>query len=650
MPDRYTESHIRQLPMFQNITAAQMDLVVRAFQLLRFEPGQIVVQQGNPTQGLFMVVSGGGVLTRQQPDGTKATIGELGPAGTLDQSALFQQGRESATLQITKPTEVLFLSRRRMDTILSYYPEIRQQLGATNTGATADAQRPIRTQSRDASGHGLNIHRENEEIILIRRRHPWSFIRRGWMCVLIFVFFAAAGVATLPIAPAISWVLFGAGVVIAGLLMVYFFFEWRNDSIIVTDQRVIQIERVITSFSVTINEIPINQIQEVNTELPQGDLFARILRYGDIELKNASDTGNLILDMVPQPEEIQDAIFANREKREQMAEETRQSAIRAEVERQLGLNTDNTPTPTGTITSDSPTHATPSAITRSLSPAPMRFTNASGDTVIRKHVTVWLAAIAAPTLVVIGGFTILAMSIATRTGWLSQLGMPLAFGLLILGGLWFWWSDWDWRNDMYIISDDKVTLIHKRPLWLQNEVEQIRLERVDNVLSETKGLVDSMFQRGDVKISLVGEGLDGAKVFRKIHRPHEIQAELSRRQARARSSQEQAEDRRQREAIKEYLSAYHQAVTNDDPDPVPDQPADTAPEAGGTAPHVQPIRRHDGNRPPGVPQVHRERAPQQQPQHPPRRPPAPPQADDDPPRNRKPPPPPSLPTKPPNLP
>ncbi|MEO0563206.1 MAG: hypothetical protein AAF125_13950, partial [Chloroflexota bacterium] len=167
-----------------------------------------------------------------------------------------------------------------------------------------------------------------------------------------------------------------------------------------------------------------------------------------------------------------------------------------------------------------------------------------------------------------------------------------------------------WRNDLYIIGDEKVTLIHKRPLWLQNEVEQVLLDRVDNVLSETSGLLDTVFQRGDVKLSLVGEGLNSAKVFEKVHRPHEVQAEISRRQARARINAADAEDQRQRATIQEYLSAYHDAVSVPDPnaDVMPVAPIERSADreraqTSGLSAAVGPAPRHDLSRPPHVPRV-----------------------------------------------
>ena len=350
------------------------------------------------------------------------------------------------------------------------------------------------------------------------------------------------------------------GLVMGGATLTYFYLEWRNDSMVVTDSRVIRIERTIPTFTVNINEIPLDRIQEVNTELPQYDLFARIFDYGHIELKNASDAGDLVLDLVPNPDKVQDIIFKRRSQQLEYDEEMERSTIRADLEKHLGVDT-NKPASESDDPDELkiPPKRPPADVWTILAPARMQFQNADGDTVYRKHVTVWLAHIIAPLLVLIGALVVLIVSVVGNIG---AIGFPIAMGMFVFGGLWLWWSDWDWRNDMYVLSDDHITLIHRRPLWLQNEVDQVMLNRVDNVVSETSGLLDSVLQRGNVQISMVGEGLEKAKRFKRVHRPHDIQAELSRRQARAKAKKAQEEQEQRQGDITKYLSVYHETMQN----------------------------------------------------------------------------------------
>lgn len=601
MPDRFVESHIKQIPMFQNLAPQHIDLIVKAFQVLQFEPGEIVVKQGNPTQGLFVIISGQGVLTRTRPDGSETRVGTLGENDVLDRGALFETGTETASLRITKPAVVLFLSRKRMQTVLSYYPEVRERLGTSDVGTSAPPPRTVDSRNLRTK---QSIQRENEDVILVRHRHPWAFVRRGWMALLLLLLFtggaAAIFMTDLPFLFGVLVLL--TGLVLAALLMLYFYLEWRNDSIMVTNTRVVRVERVIPSFSVYINEIPLSRIQEVNTELPEGDLFARIFRYGDIELKNASDAGDMVLDTIPDPEEVQQAIFENQAARQEEAEDNKRNAIRAEIKRTL--ETDHQPKTStgaagdaiaaaGSIPDDTDEPSTKPRY-RGWSPARMKFVNTDGDTVYRKHVTIWLAHIFGPTLLmVLSGIALTVSVVSFNTlGAAAPMIMIGSMVLLVIGVLWFWWSDWDWRNDLYILGDDRVTLIHRRPLWLQNEVEQVLVNRVDNVVSETSGFLDTIFQRGNVRLSLVGEGIENAKVFTHVYRPHEIQAEISRRQERAKVQQEQAEERRQREAIKEYLSVYHEMQGSQGAEENPSE--------------VSPYHAQDRQRPPNVPRSREE--------------------------------------------
>ena len=87
----------------------------------------------------------------------------------------------------------------------------------------------------------------------------------------------------------------------------------------------------------------------------------------------------------------------------------------------------------------------------------------------------------------------------------------IGLGVSLSSLLWFYWSDWDWRNDLYIVRDDTIVMIHKRPLWLQNNRDQILLNQIDNVVAESKGFFQQAFSYGDVRISLIGA--DRFKVF-----------------------------------------------------------------------------------------------------------------------------------------
>ncbi|HRF98525.1 MAG TPA: hypothetical protein PLZ51_25130, partial [Aggregatilineales bacterium] len=99
-------------------------------------------------------------------------------------------------------------------------------------------------------------------------------------------------------------------------------------------------------------------------------------------------------------------------------------------------------------------------------------------------------------------------------------------------------------------------LIRKRPLWLQNKDDQILMESIDNVTSEKGGLLQSLLNYGNVKISLIGGDRGDAKRLLSVPNPQAIQAEITRRQERRRNSERDNAEKRRKQEIAEYLAVY----------------------------------------------------------------------------------------------
>ena len=177
----------------------------------------------------------------------------------------------------------------------------------------------------------------------------------------------------------------------------------------------------------------------------------------------------------------------------------------------------------------------------------------NGDIVYRKHVSVWAQHIFIPLVVILVSLALLGLSAALLNPDLRLIAMPISFVVLLVGCLAYYWMDWDWRNDLYIISDDTITLVHKRPFFLQSLRDQILVERIDNVESVSRGILAALMRYGDVRMSLVGA--DEPKMFHRVARPQEIQQEISRRQHNKAERRAKHDAMQQRQILDEYLEA-----------------------------------------------------------------------------------------------
>jgi hypothetical protein len=601
MADRFILSHIKRFPLFANLSAQQLEAVANATQVMRYQPGEVVFAQGQPAAGALILVSGQGELTQVGPDGVARRVGVVNAGEYLNESALFGDVIAPVTLRTIETSIALYLSRQQMASVLAYYPDIKNALQA-RPASTSPSGSPTPTPATPFQGL-----RENEDVLIETRRHWWAFARRIVITVLLVILMFVFGSLASRVIPDVPWLALVAPVlVMAAGVVAYFYIEWRNDQFLLTERRVINIQRSIIGLSTSINELPLDSILEVNVIVPVTDVLARVFNYGTILIK-ASGDGNLMkLDYMPNPKHLQQSVFTSRDRiRQNLADENRnavRNAIRGDIDQFLGRAVD------GSIAAgagESQPTIRPQGESGFL---PMKFFNQNGETVYRKHWLIYIRHVFLSVVLILISIVLFAGAAfgASNVGF---IGFAAAFAVLAAGVVWFYLADWDWRHDMYVVGDQTITLIHKRPLWLQDENDQVLLSQVDNVISETSGILDTIFQVGDVKISLTGSDAKNAKWFRNVHQPQEIQQEISRRQDRARSLKQEGETQRQKQAIIDYLSVYHEtvggggAVSAQSNNP-------TTPLVDGNSPGEQPPRVRDRSRPPGVPLVRRDNPPE----------------------------------------
>jgi hypothetical protein len=383
---------------------------------------------------------------------------------------------------------------------------------------------------------------------------------------------------------------------------------------------VIKIWNFLLRLENTLSEVPLDRVLEVNVEIPPADPFARIFSYGTIVVRTAGQTGSIKLDTMPSPKKIQEAVFTQRDRYREIVTQRQRSGVYDDVQRALGRIPAGEQAVPPSVAVRNATVQTGSE--QGLFFARTRFANQDGALVYRKHITVWLAHVFLPSLVVLTGLVIIFASFLAPESVLRG-GVGFGGGLLVtlIGVIWFYLADWDWRNDVFIVANDTVTIIRKRPFWLQNETDRIRLSTVDNVVSDVSGFLNNLLNRGAVRVFLIGADARGAKILGPVHDPQQLQAELSRRQATLKAIQQQSEAQSNRQAIADYIVAYHQTVNPPAPGAIPQanppsqsqqnqraRSADIPPAGAQSSAETQrqdqpPPLGRDGIRPPNVPRI-----------------------------------------------
>lgn len=147
-----------------------------------------------------------------------------------------------------------------------------------------------------------------ERILASSSRH-WVVLLRPVAATVLAVLITLVILVLLPLQGELRlFLMLGAILVGVGVLNLYYW-SWRAHEYVLTDQRVILNEGILSKFS---RSIAIDRIQDLTTF--QG-LWGRTWGFGDIELETAGREGAELLSTVPHPQQLRNAIFGQIEAR-----------------------------------------------------------------------------------------------------------------------------------------------------------------------------------------------------------------------------------------------------------------------------------------------------------------------------------------------
>jgi uncharacterized membrane protein YdbT with pleckstrin-like domain len=147
-----------------------------------------------------------------------------------------------------------------------------------------------------------------EHILASAQRH-WVVLVRPLAATVVAMAVSIVLLILLPVRGELQlFLVLGVLLIGIGVLNLYYW-GWRAHEYVLTDQRVILNEGILSKFS---RSIAIDRIQDLTTF--QG-LWGRAWGFGDIELESAGRDSAEVLSTVPHPQQLRNAIFAQIEAR-----------------------------------------------------------------------------------------------------------------------------------------------------------------------------------------------------------------------------------------------------------------------------------------------------------------------------------------------
>ncbi len=573
---------LQTIPLFATSSVEDLALLAPLFHRASYKEADLVCKQGDEGDAFFVIETGTLRVRHVDSRGVERMLAYLPPPNFFGESSLILGLPHDVTVDVfSEDASLWVLSKREFDQLLNEYPGLKDRLA-------------IRPEIKRRLAQRVYSWLYPGEVIVVNTRRHWFALARLLLVPSIVTGVLLALLLVAAFLEEMTKGAFGPAVLIGDVLVsvlllwtvgtiVWAILDWRNDWYIVTNKRVIHIEKVIGFFE-SRAEAPIEQVTNVQ-ETTLG-VAARVLGFSALRVET-SGLG-LVLDFsyAPRRAQIRQNIFEQIDRVRSRVYFERRERIRAGIRDDLQKRL--TPPP-ASVTAVAAAPA-PVAVRQRKQTRLAEKLNAwfglrieEGNAITwRKHWFILLLRVAAPSgaflmwlgagiVQIIGIIPVSLLAPGDWVGW-GALGLLWLFGLLGFGGWWLY-NFIDWRNDIYTVTEDRLFDIEKSPFGLREKSIATTLDRVQNVSFTKPNLFANIFNYGDVVIETAG--LEGRLVFYSVLDPRNATQEIFRRRNAYREQYQLDQLRQQSADLLDWFEEYHRLAQH--------LPRATAPSGDGGA-------------------------------------------------------------------
>jgi hypothetical protein len=548
---------LKSLRLFYGLDDEQLALVASVTTLVTLKEGEELALPTDRDYPFYMVASG--KVDQTLPAGRGKTTQVVLKKGDLFGADLLLMGRRRYYLvKARMDTQLLVIEAADFATLLRSLPGLK-----TNAKALMALYRIIRRKTFD----WLN---EDETVHLVMRVHPaYLFISLmkplvvAWLGFIFFLVAAAIGLASISLV--VEWI-GGAVMLIAVGWAIWITLDWENDYYIVTDQRVVWLERVYYLYD-SRQEGPLGAIksEEVNTTF-----WGRSMGYGDVTIR--AFMGQVVFRNIGQPHEVRDLIDILRKLAVSGILAADRQVMESVIRRKIEAPGETEPEPVPVIPLQSGIHPLPSpqaekkpAKPKDTTPMAQRFRNyfktrlEEGDVVTyRKHSWILLVKTFVPDIVLIClAFLTVYLFIQDVAGTfhlLTPLTVLLTGGFLMTPfALWWLYEYVDWRNDIYQITSDRIIDSERKPLGTEFS-KSAPLENIIGLDYTREGFLGVLLNMGNV---ILNTGTETNLIFYTIHDPARAQRDVYNHMYEFQRKKQLTAATKEWEQVSDWLAAYH---------------------------------------------------------------------------------------------
>ena len=548
---------LKKIHLFHGLGDAELEVFAEELDEQAVSKGGVVFQQDGKAESFYMIYGGSVRVTRKQPNGKEIQLALFVKNDYFGEMALVANRRRSATVTALADTSLLVLSRKNFEKLFKTAPQIRLNL---------DVAIKSRQLARSMQFKWLG---PDEVIYFLARKHPVILYQKlGWPVVALIVpiFFFYAWVSIIHV----LLVLFAAvgSLVAITAWVTWLVIDWGNDYYIVTNQRVVWLEKVVGIYD-SRQESPLSTIISVGVETDQ---LGRILDYGHLIVRTF--VGRIPFNHVHHPTQAQKMIeeYWNRTKEQAVGME--KEAMKNAIRKRLGIpvppppKTDSAKSSPSGKPADTPPKRGTSAILRFLGANTLKLRYEAGENVIyRKHWIVlvgqaWMPLLGALIVLLLFLYRLFQLAFLPNEAFISLQGglsVDAWAGALFIAFIplmgWLAYETLDWSNDKFEVTPEQIIDIDRKPFGSETR-NAAQLENILGTNYERLGIWGNLFNYGTVYITVGGSKL----AFEDVMDPAGVQSDIDRRRMARQAKKSEATVSAERERMAEWLATYHRSA------------------------------------------------------------------------------------------
>lgn len=539
----------REFP-FQSLTPEELLSVANLFSEESIKAGQVLVSAKTTLQK-FYIVYRGKLQAEIKLSSTRKQDLVFNPGDYFGEETLLRGGFLPMSVKAVEDSIIISLDQDKFRELINQFPFIRHTLEFT-----LESRRLGRSPKFSWLG-------ADEMVFLITRKHIF-FLLRSLIIPIIF-FLGSIPLLSIGIAeygasqqiPTAFWM--GLGIAMISLLgAIWVWLDWGNDYYIVTNQRVVWIEKILLIYD-SRDEAALYNVLSTDVYAP---FFGQIFNFGDVFARTF--TGQIAMKNSANPYVVASYVDGLRRRAEQLQKEIEAHQMEDAIHQALQRR--RAPTPLDVIP---------------VIPAPRPFRapkkqqevkrktgwrarwenflkvryEQNGEITYRKALPVLIWKILLPSLLLALWFIGISQLLKPGTG-----GSQFIWGVMVLALLglvfWLWYNYTDWRNDIYRLTPTQIFDIEKKPLGSERK----KTADIENILTITheRDFIGIIFNFGNVVIT-VG---DTRFIFLTVFNPDRVHQDIANYQEALRQRKRKVEEARAREQMINWLLAYDTESNN----------------------------------------------------------------------------------------